>query len=112
MSIERRGLENLKTGMGVMNAHRNRTPAVALLELSMFANERQRLGMEMRRAEQRIREIAQRLEAIAAKGERLQRFVERYPDPKTGDIVAKHPRSSLPLHIAPSGMERRRVLTY
>jgi hypothetical protein len=49
---------------------------------------------------------------IAAKGERLQRFVEKYPDPDTGTIAAKHPRSALPLHVAPSGMERRRVLTY
>jgi hypothetical protein len=111
MSIERRGVDNLKTGIGVMNSRRDRTSAGALLELSMFAMERQRLGAEMRRAERRIREIAQRLSVIAFKGERLQRFVERYPDPETGG-VAKHAPSSLPIHVAPSGMERRRVLTY
>jgi hypothetical protein len=111
MSIERRGMENLKTGMGVLSGRRDRTSTGALLELSMFSMERQRLGLEMRRAERRIRQIAQRLDVIAAKGERLQRFVDRYPDPVTG-VVAKHALSSLPIHVAPSATVRRRVLTY
>lgn len=112
MSIERRGLENIKTGIGVMSGRSHRTSSAALLELSIFATERQRLGMEMRRAERRIREIAQRLEVIAAKGGRLQQFVDRHPNPESGEAETKHPRSALPLHVAPSGTQRRRVLTY
>ena len=103
MSIERRGMENLKTGMGVLSGRRDRTSTGAAIGLD--------LGVAASVATSTGELLKMPALLSAAKGERLQRFVDRYPDPVTG-VVAKHALSSLPIHVAPSATVRRRVLTY
>ncbi len=111
MTLEKRGVQHLKTLAGIVDGRRNRTTAGALLELSMLAMEKQRLDQEVKRTERRNQEIGQRLTEIARKGERLQRFVARHPESST--LLQDGPAATpLPVHAAPNGSIRRRVLSY
>lgn len=111
MRAEKRGVQHLKTMAGLVDGRRIRTSAGALLELSMLAIEKQRLGQETSRAERRCHEIEQRVAEIASKSERLQRFVEKHPQGATAAVIEQGP-SPLQVHVAPSGSLRRRVLSY
>src|SRR3990172_11108719 len=53
VALEKRGVQHLKTMAGLVDARRTRTSSGALLELSMLEMEKQRLLLEMRRAERR-----------------------------------------------------------
>jgi hypothetical protein len=64
---------------GLMDRRRVRSPASALMELSVLANERQRLELELERCKRRQAEIAARFVEIAAKEVVLHKFVKEPP---------------------------------
>ena len=111
MTLEKRGVQHIKTMAGLVDGRRTRTSSGALLELSMLEMEKQRLVLEMRRAERRCAEIRGRLTEIEAKQHRLQRFVEK----PHGEAQAPHARtvaSPLAIHLAPTDKLKRRRLSY
>lgn len=111
MATEKRGVQHLKTMAGLVDARRTRTSSGALLELSMLEMEKQRLVLEMQRAERRCAEIRGRITEIAMKGLRLQRFVEKL----NGDVQASQVQkdaSPLRIHSPPTDALKRRRLSY
>lgn len=111
MATEKRGVQHLKTMAGLVDGRRTRTSSGALLELSMLEMEKQRLVLEMQRAERRCAEIRGRLTEIGNKGLRLQRFVER----PNGEVQAPQTQtdaSPLRIHSPPTGKLKRRRLSY
>ena len=111
MALEKRGVRHIKTMAGLVDGSRTRTSAGALLELSMLEMEKQRLGLEMRRTEQRCSEIRGRLTEIDKKGLRLQRFVEKL----NGEAQAPQAHSAaspLPIHSVSTDKLKRRRLSY
>jgi predicted nuclease with TOPRIM domain len=111
MAIEKRGVQQIKTIAGLVDARRSRTSAGALLELSMMEMEKQRLSKEMLRAELRCREIRARTAEIEFKQCRLQRFLSK----SVGDVMTiQAPTSAeqLPIHSAPPNQFKRRQLSY
>ena len=111
MASEKRGVQHIKTMAGLVDGRRTRTSAGALLELSMLEMEKQRLVLEMRRAERRCAEIRGRLAEIEGKQHRLQRFVEK----RSGEVQAPQAHtvsSPLPIHSAPTDKLKRRRLSY
>ena len=111
MTLEKRGVQHIKTMAGLVDGRRTRTSSGALLELSMLEMEKQRLVLEMRRAEQRCAEIRGRLAEMGKKGLRLQQFVEKL----NGEAQAPQARtvaSPLPIHSAPADKLKRRRLSY
>ena len=111
MALEQRGVQHIKTIAGLVDARRARTSSGALLELSMLEMEKQRLVLEMRRAERRCAEIRGRLAEIEGKQHRLQRFVEKL----NGEAQAPQAHtvaSPLPIHSAPTDKLKRRRLSY
>ena len=110
MAIEKRGVRNLKTMAGMQDARRARSSSGALLEMSMLETERQRLKLEMQRAEHRGAEIRRRMDEIDATAQRLQKFVETRTGadalPVTPGALA--PAAALTIHSqAPDNMKRR-----
>lgn len=76
MPQDRKGVQNLRTMAGKVDRRKSRTSGGALLELSILANERQRLQQEYERLTRRQAEINARLAEIAEKEARLQGFVQ------------------------------------
>ena len=79
MTVERRGVGNLRTMAGLVDGRRKRTSYGALLELSMLEMERQRLAGEIIRANLRSADINKRIAEIDTKKYKLLCFVERAP---------------------------------
>jgi hypothetical protein len=75
MAITRRALRSVKTLGRLADLRRVRTPGGALLEMSVLANEKQRLNRELAAISHRQSEIAGRLEEIRDKEVRLQTFI-------------------------------------
>lgn len=75
MAIARRSLRNVKTLGSLAEKRRVRTPSAALLELSVLANEKQRLHQETAAMARRQSEIARRLDEIREKELRLHAFI-------------------------------------
>lgn len=110
MSSDKRGVQQIKTMGGIVDARRIRTSAGALLELSMLEMEKQRLMKEMKRAERRCIEIRARVAEIETKQVRLQRSVDRpYAETQANQALAAMP---LPIHTAPTDRLKRRSLAY
>lgn len=76
MIDKRRNLRSLKTMGGLVDGRRVRTASGALLELSILANEKERLNKELSVAARRQEEIVARLSEIAEKEQRLHAFVK------------------------------------
>ena len=111
MALEKRGVQHIKTMAGLVDGRRTRTSSGALLELSMLEMEKQRLVLEMQRAERRCAEIRGRVAEIDMKGFRLQRFVEK----RSGEGQASQAHivaSPLPIHSVPTDKLKRRRLSY
>jgi hypothetical protein len=111
VALEKRGVQHIKTMAGLVDGRRTRTSSGALLELSMLEMEKQRLVLEMRRAEHRCTEICGRLTEIEAKQHRLQRFVEK-PSEEAQAHQVHTVAASLPIHSAPTDKLKRRRLSY
>ena len=111
MTLEKRGVQHLKTMAGLVDGRRSRTSAGALLELSMLEMEKQRLVQEMQRCERRCAEIRGRLTEIEVKQHRLQRFVEK-PRGEAQASQTHAPASSFPIHPPPTDKLKRRRLSY
>ena len=111
MTLEKRGVQHIKTMAGLVDGRRTRTSSGALLELSMLEMEKQRLVQEMRRAEQRCAEIRGRLTEMGKKALRLQQFVEK-PNGEAQAPQARTVASPLPIHSAPTDKLKRRRLSY
>lgn len=107
MTVQRRGVGNLRTMAGLVDKRRARTSHGALLELSMLEMERQRLTKEAQRAEQRCAEIGKRIAEIDAKAQRLHRFAR---DPAARE--PKTPAAAFPVHSLSAGNVKRRRLSY
>jgi hypothetical protein len=113
MTLEKRGVQHLKTLAGLLDGRRNRTPSGALLELSMLAMEKQRLTQEMRRAERRCAEIQARVAEIDKKGIRLQRFVDKYAEGASTCAASTIPLPlPLPIHTPRTESLKRRRMSY
>lgn len=111
MATDKRGVQHLKTMAQLVDGRRTRTSSGALLELSMLEMEKQRLVLEMQRAERRCAEIRGRLTEIGRKGFRLQRFVEKL----NGEVHASQAQtdaSPLRIHPPPTDKLKRRRLSY
>lgn len=111
MAFDKRGVQHLKTMAGLVDSRRTRTSSGALLELSMLEMEKQRLMLEVQRAERRCAEIRGRMAEIDKKGFRLQRFVEKL----SGEVQASQAHtvsSPLPIHSAPTDKLKRRRFSY
>ena len=78
----------------LVDRRRTRTPSGALLELSLLANEKERLQQELRAARRRGEEIQTRLREIAEKEERLQGLIKNPASNSAG-------RSSSPAEAHP-----------
>lgn len=76
MAGARRNLRSLKTMGALVDGRRIRTSSGALLELSILANEKERLNKELAVAAHRQEEIVARLSEIVAKERHLQAFVK------------------------------------
>lgn len=76
MATARKHLRSLKTMAALVDRRRARTPAGALLELSVLANEKERLSKELAAARRRRTEIEIRLAEITEKEGRLHQFVK------------------------------------
>ena len=95
MATARKSLRSVKTMAALVDRRRTRTPSGALLELSLLANEKERLQQELRAARRRGEEIQTRLREIAEKEERLQRFVKNPASSSDGGSnlpTEAHPR--------------------
>lgn len=79
MATVKRGLRGIKTIAGLSDRRRTRSAAGALLELSVLAREKERLGHELAGAERRRNEIQNRLADIAEKEARLKNFIKDPP---------------------------------
>lgn len=79
MATARRSLRGVKTMAGLSDRRRSRSAAGALLELSVLAREKERLGHELAAAECRRNDIQERLAEIAEKEVRLKSFVTDPP---------------------------------
>jgi len=79
MATPRRGLRGVKTMAGLSDRRRSRSTAGALMELSVLANEKERLGRELATAERRGTDIQTRLAEIAEKEGRLKTFIKEPP---------------------------------
>jgi hypothetical protein len=114
MTAELRGVMQIKTMGGLIDARRTRTSAGALLELSMLEMEKERLKKEMLRAERRIGEIRARSHDIETKQQRLNQFVERSAEisPAVEAALTRSTASALPIHQAPADGFKRRQLSY
>lgn len=77
MASQKPGMQGVRTMGGLVDQRRARTTAGALLELSVLANERKRLQLELDRWRRRHAEIEARLAEIADKERRLYGFVEK-----------------------------------
>ena len=108
MDRERRGVTNIQTMAGLVDGRRTRTSSGALLELSMLEMEKQRLVLEMRRAERRCADIRKRLAEIEAKQHRLHRFVEK----PHGEGQSNTTAVPFPIYRAPADKLKRRRLSY
>ncbi len=111
MALEKRGVQHIKTMAGLVDGRRSRTSSGALLESSMLEMEKQRLVLEMQRAERRCAEIRGRLIEIGKKRIRLQRFVEKL----NGEAHASRAQtdaSPLRIHSPPTDKLKRRRLSY
>jgi hypothetical protein len=95
MSAEIRGVTHLRTMASLVDSRRKRTSYGALLELSMLELEKQRITVEMQRADRRSADIRIRIEEINIKAHRLHVFVER-PDVDLADTAAES-ANSVPL---------------
>lgn len=84
----RKSLRGLKTIGKLVDGRRVRTSSGALLELSILANEKERLNKELDVAARRQAEIVARLSEIAAKEQRLQAYVK---NPEMVDRVCPTP---------------------
>jgi hypothetical protein len=110
MATDTRGVQQIKTMGGIVDGRRVRTSAGALLELSMLEMEKQRLTKEMKRAENRCKEIQARVVEIETKQLRLQRFVAK---PQSGSLANQAMAATpLPVHTAPTERLKRRALAY
>ncbi len=76
MAIIRKSLRGIKTMAGLMDRRRSRSAAGALVEMSVMANEKERLRQELASAQRRRAEIKARLAEIAEKESRLLQFVK------------------------------------
>lgn len=108
MSTERRGVTNLRTMAGLVDSRRSRTSYGALLELSMLEMEKQRLTIEMQRAERRSADIRKRISEIDTKSQRLHLFVEK-PAMAAAGLATADP---FPSHSVPQGTVKSRRLSY
>jgi predicted nuclease with TOPRIM domain len=79
MGTVKRGLRGVKTMAGLSDRRRSRSAAGALLELSVLAREKERLGHELAAAERRRNDIQNRLAEIAEKEGRLKDFIKDPP---------------------------------
>ena len=77
----------------------------------MLAMEKQRLSLEMQRAQRRCVEIQERLREIGNKAHRLQSFVEK-PAVDTGPEQPLTDAWPLPVYSPPTDTLKRRRLTY
>ncbi len=87
MARERKSVQGIRTMGALVDNRRNRTAAGALLEMSAMANEKLLLKKELDRYKVRHVEIHKRLTEIAAKEQRLMKFVES-PDEMTEALPA------------------------
>lgn len=76
MAVGRKSLRSLKTMGAMVDGRRIRTSSGALLELSILANEKERLNKELGVAARRQEEIVVRLSEIAEKEQRLHTYVK------------------------------------
>jgi hypothetical protein len=108
MTLERRGVTNLRTMAGLVDGRRKRTSYGALLELSMLEMERLRLAGEITRANLRSADINKRIAEIDTKKIKLLAFVERSPESSAPVIAA----DIFPNFILPTGAVKSRRLSY
>ncbi len=99
-----KSLQSIKTMAGLVDGRRTRTTAGALLEWSALANERERLGQELKRWQHRQLEIETRLAEIAAKEQRLQTYIKNPTVPLNAKPLA--------VADAPRGRVAARELRY
>jgi hypothetical protein len=76
MAGSRKGVRSIKTMAALVDRRRSRTTAGALLEMSVLANEKERLRQELEAAERRRLEIEARLVEIEEKEGRLAAFLQ------------------------------------
>lgn len=76
MTAVRKTLRSIRTAASIMDRRRVRTSSGALLELSVLANEKERLNRELAAAARRRNEIVARLSEIMEKEQMLRRYVE------------------------------------
>lgn len=77
MASVKRSLRGIKTLNALVDQRRSRTSGGALMELSVMANEKVRLELELDRWRRRHAEITARLAEIAERESRLFEFVEK-----------------------------------
>ncbi len=112
MSRDQRSVQHIKTLSGMLDQRRSRTSSGALLEMSMLEMEKQRLMLEVQRAERRAGEISARLLEIHTKSLRLQTFVEKVSAPPGQSPATMVPGTPLKIHSMPANKMKSRQLTY
>ncbi|MEI6113000.1 MAG: hypothetical protein WCP99_00390 [Burkholderiales bacterium] len=112
MSKDKRSVQHIKTLSGLLDQRRSRTSSGALLEMSMLEMEKQRLVLEVQRAERRAGEIRARLLEINTKSLRLQKFVEKVSAPPSLSPTTLVPGTPLTVHTMPANKMKSRQLTY
>lgn len=108
MANECKGIQRIRTMGQLVDGRRSRTPAGALMELSMLEMEKDRLTLEIRRSDRRCADIRQRLGEIEAKQNMLKRFVAepQVAQPQEGGAT------DLTVHSLPKDRLKRRRLCY
>lgn len=112
MAIEKRGVQHIRTMAGMVDRRRVRSSSGALLELSMLEMEKQRLSLELKRAQTRCAEILTRTLEIEAKQGRLHRFVTQPVTDGLKPLSVLSPVQPLPTFTAPVDGLKRRQLSY
>ena len=96
MAVARKHLGSIKTIGALVDRRRARTSAGALLEMSVLANEKERLNQELAAAARRQAAIVARLAEIAEKEGRLQAFVK---NPEQVNRVSQSPPAEPPRRV-------------
>lgn len=104
MSSNRKGLESIRTTRSQVDRFRARTPHGALIELAQLAQKKVRLREEVKRWEERIKQIQSRLEEIDKMEKWLYEFVDGSQPPSHSPSRGK--KSSLPV---PPGFDEMKI---
>ncbi|MBE0478212.1 hypothetical protein IBX65_03700 [Candidatus Aerophobetes bacterium] len=99
MSSERKGIRNIRTLRGRVDKCRAKTPQGALIELAQLAQKKARLHKEMKRWEEKIKQINSELEQIATMEEWLYRFVDGLQVPSCIPSESKRTSQATSSHL-------------